>query len=107
MDEVARLALRKGETALNRADEAKRITQKKERTGWLSAPDLVPMIDSAGLEWKEKRGVFGMEELDGLNNKKEKERVSEGYSFQGSHDYGIQEGETLILAFECLAGGWC
>ena len=29
VDEVARSALRKGETALNRADEAKKIAQKK------------------------------------------------------------------------------
>ena len=29
IDEVARSALRKGETALNRADEAKKIAQKK------------------------------------------------------------------------------
>ena len=58
------------------------------------------MINSAELEWRQNGGGFGMEGLVGRNNQQEREKASVGYSFQGSHGYGIQEGDTLILALE-------
>ena len=66
----------------------------------MSAPNLVPMINSAELEWMQRKYGFNMEGLEGRNNIQEKDQDSVGYSFQGSHSCSIQEGETLILALE-------